>query len=141
MKTKYFLIFLVLLLSQISGNMAVAQRCLTFDYDANGNRVHRAVTNNCHEARDIEEVQENGEMEEITVYPNPTEGNFRIGLPYKDVLTHAYYILYDMTGMQIIEGRLNVDETEVDIGNMLDGVYLLKIILGEELFYKIIVKH
>lgn len=139
MKTKYFLIFLVLLLSQIS-HSAVAQKCLAFNYDADGNRVSRNVINNCLEMKDYLEAEENQEVADIIIYPNPTYGSFKIVMPQTVRYEYSYYLLYDLNGVLIVEKNL-AEETEVNIDNMPNGIYLLKIINGEETLSRIIVKH
>lgn len=141
MKTKYFLIFLVLLLSQVFGNMAAAQHCLVFSYDANGNRVQRIMTDNCNSIRDYDEVQETNGIDEMTVYPNPTEGNLRICFPTEMRKTYANYKIYDLNGVMLCESTINSDEMDVDLGAFPSGIYLLRIISGEDMYSRIIVKH
>ena len=139
MKTKYFLIFLVLLLSQNS-HSAIAQKCLSFNYDEDGNRISRNVINNCLEMKEYMDMEENQEVTDVSVYPNPTDGSFKIVMPQGISNEHSSYLIYDLNGVLIVEKKL-ADETDVDIGNMSNGIYLLKIISGEETFSKIIVKH
>lgn len=140
MKTKYFLVFLVLLLSQISGNYANAQKCLSFDYDADGNRIKRYVHNNCVEMKDNIEIDDNEEITEISVYPNPTEGILKIIMPENFTHEKSFCHIYDLNGVLIMEMCVT-DETIIDIGNMPSGIYLMKIISGDETFSKIILKH
>lgn len=140
MKTKYFLVFLALLLSQISMNYAVAQKCLLFKYDASGNRVNKNVINNCLEMKNIMEVVENHEVADVMVYPNPTEGKFKIITPENIINDHSCYILYDINGVLIKEGLLAY-ETGVEICDMPPGIYLLKIISGDDTFSKIVLKN
>lgn len=110
-----------------------------FDYDADGNRISRNVSDNCLEMKDYLEVEENQMVADVSVYPNPTDGSFRIIMPESIRNEHASYLIYDLSGVLLVEQALT-DETDVDIGNMPNGVYLLKIINGEETFSKIIVK-
>lgn len=141
MKTKYFLIFLVLILSLLYGKLACAQRCLTYAYDADGNRVQRAVTNNCDGAREIEEAQDMDEIMELTVYPNPTDGGFKIIMP-DDIMRHpAGYQLFDMNGVMMREDGIQGKDTNVDISDLPAGVYLVRIVSGEEVYIKIVLKH
>lgn len=140
MKTKYFLVFLVLLLSQITHNNANAQRCLSFNYDADGNRISKKVLVNCFETKDNLEVEENQEDTDFSVYPNPTNGSFKIIIPESIQNESVYCLVYDINGALIIETKLS-GETDVDIGNVPRGVYLLKIINGVETFSRIIVKN
>lgn len=141
MKTKYFLIFLVLLLSSAFGSEAIAQRCLEFRYDADGNRIKRTVNNNCYESKDMEVVQDVFDYDEVEVYPNPTYESFRIFMPDGKRIETACYEFFDMSGVLLLQNKLCNDETEVDIGKMPAGVYLLKIINGDEILTKMILKY
>lgn len=133
--------FLALVLSYLFGNEAVAQKCLNFRYDAGGNRVKKVLNHNCLMQRDMDDVQEQDAAVELTVYPNPTDGNFKIVIPKKIRHDKSGYKLYDMNGMLLLDDILRADVTEVDIGNCPSGVYLLRITNGEEEFSKIILKH
>lgn len=140
MNTKYFLVFLALLLSSVFNNEIYAQRCLVFKYDNDGNRIKRFVDNNCYETKNYEEVQEIVINEEIEVYPIPTNSciNIKLGDRLKD--DEACCELYDLNGVLIIEKSLFNKETEIDIGDLQIGVYLLKIFQGNDVISKIILK-
>ena len=140
MKTKYFLVFLALLLSSVFDNEIYAQRCLVFKYDNDGNRIKRFVDNNCFETKNREEVQEIVINEEIEVYPNPTNGciNIKLGDRLKDC--EVCCELYDVNGVLIIEKSFLNTVTELDIGELPVGIYLLKIIHGNDVISKIILK-
>ena len=138
MKTKYFLVFLVLLLPQFSNNV-FAQKCLIFNYDNDGNRIQRYVQDNCDEKRDYSADEANEIVTDVGVYPNPTDGEFTIMIPNSDD-TPACCYLYDFNGVLIMERTLDI-ETSINIEQMPPGVYFLKIVSGEETSSKIIVKH
>lgn len=140
MKTKYFLVFLALLLSPVFNNEMFSQRCLVFRYDNDGNRIKRFVDNNCDEIKFRDEVQEVAVNEDVAVYPNPTDGKIMIVLGDDSMYELANCELYDINGVLIIEQTLFKKETEVDIGNVPVGVYLLKVFAGNDEFTKIIVK-
>lgn len=140
MKTKYYLIFLVLLLSVNFNQRVFAQKCLVFRYDADGNRIKRTVSNNCNVMRDVFEVQEVVIEEEVKVYPNPTNGSFKVFMPECEKHETAYYKFYDMNGVLLFEDKLHDNETEIDIGNKPAGVYLLKITNGDDVITKIVLK-
>lgn len=139
---KYFMIFLVSVLSLFSAKEAAAQKCVTFKYDADGNRIKRAVVNNCYETKEMLDVQEVVEYKEVSVYPNPSNGKFRIVIPDElcDNYMNGFYKLYDMNGVVFLEKRLSGRETDVDIGMMPSGIYLVKIFIGEEVLSKVILK-
>ena len=140
MKTKYFLIFLVLLLSLAYNHKTFAQRCLVFGYDADGNRIHRTISNNCLEMRDVAEAQEVIIDDEMKVYPNPTDKIFKIVIPESFKHKQSYYKVFDLNGVLLLENGLYDKETKIDIGNYPSGVYLLKIFNGDDTISKIVLK-
>lgn len=141
MKTKYFLIFLALLLSFGFSNRLSAQRCLVFRYDADGNRISRTVSANCQETREFAEEQENSASnDEIVVYPNPNNGGFKLVMPENNIQANACFEIYDVEGQYVTGGILHQIETDIDIGNEPAGVYLLRIVNGEDVILKIVVK-
>ena len=140
MVKKCFLMFLALVLSYLFGNEAVAQKCLNFRYDADGNRVRKVLNYNCLIQRDMDDVQEQNAKVELTIYPNPTDGNFRIVIPKEIRHEKSCYKLYDINGMLLFDDVLHSDVTEVDVGNCPSGVYLLRITNGEDELSKIILK-
>ena len=139
MKTKYFLIFLAMLLSVVSLDKVQAQSCLVMEYDADGNRISRQVTTNCIEKRVIAEVQEIETYEDVSVYPNPNNGKFTVIVQDYIKQGAAYYEIYDVHGMMLLSGKLHENETEVDVGTVSAGVYLLRIKSGDDVISKIIV--
>ena len=140
MKKACFLMFLSLVLSGLSDNVAVAQKCLVFRYDADGNRIKKTPINNCVMNRDMMEVQDVADVDELLVFPNPNTGCFKIIIPQSIKHEQSYYKLYDLNGLLLHENRLSDNETEIDIGDRSAGVYLLKITNGDEELSKIILK-
>ena len=95
---------------------------------------------NCYEIKDFEEVQENEYVTDISVYPNPTDGSFKIKLTEDVFNENSHCLVYDLNGVLKTESLLS-EETDIDIGDMPDGVYILRIVCGDETFSKIILKH
>lgn len=140
MRTKYFLMFFVLALSSVFSCDAFAQRCLVFKYDADGNRTRRTVSENCGQLRDALEISEvTDNEEEMMVYPNPTSGIFKISMTKDFEEESSHYELYDVNGVMIMRNRLK-KETDIDIGGLPSGVYLLKIVSGDDVISRIILK-
>lgn len=85
-------------------------------------------------------TQEQIQKNEISIYPNPTTGAFKL----KTSLLNADYRLYNVLGQRVhIKGSLKAGITKlIDLSNLQDGVYLLKVNLDEDTFrtYKIIKK-
>lgn len=146
MKRKYYLIFLALLLLGGLITKAKAQECVVFEYDNTGNRILKAVADNCDKARDQMETQEIelqedvSQEDEIAIYPNPTDGDFKIVMPTYDSQMSPSYILYDLNGVIKQNGNINGGETEVDIGDLAAGVYFLRIVNGDDAVSKIVLK-
>lgn len=141
MDTKYYLIFLALLLSFVFSSKAWAQRCLVFRYDTDGNRISRMVTTSCNGARDVVEEQENVACDkEVKVYPNPTNGSFKVVVPESIKHDNSCYELYDINGVLILSGGIMEFETDIDIGNHPAGVYLVKITNGYDVITEIVLK-
>ncbi len=142
MKTKYFLIFPVLLLSCLFCKDLSAQRCLVFYYDSDGNRVQRFVTDNCEDNREYDEIQEFeiDKDENLTVYPNPTKGTFIITLPDNDISLSSTCVLYGINGVKLFECNICGKET-IDISEFPSGVYLLRVTNEVEVYTDVILKY
>ncbi|MBP5644214.1 MAG: T9SS type A sorting domain-containing protein [Bacteroidales bacterium] len=141
MKMKYYLIFLALLLSFGFNNKAFSQKCLTFKYDANGNRISRTINKFCQVGREVAEEQDEEPSDDaVKVYPNPTNGSFKVVLPENIRSDNAYYELFDVNGWLISNGNIYGDETDVDIGKYAAGVYLLRIKNGDDVISEIVLK-
>lgn len=132
--------FLAIAMPFVAYNKAYAQKCLVLDYDADGNRVYRYVVDNCLESKDVAEVRETEITDETGVFPNPNSGCFKIIVPVDKWDNNSYYELYDVNGVRIATDNLCDKVTDVDIGNMPAGIYLLKIIIGDDELSKIILK-
>jgi len=63
---------------------------------------------------------------EMSVYPNPAN-SYVILRVEKYNTTNLKFRLYDMSGMLIQENKVEGDETQVHLGNILPGTYLLKV--------------
>lgn len=70
---------------------------------------------------------------EITIYPNPSEGNFEIKLDNTDL---PYSIeIFSFSGQKVFE-KQNTTSSEIFTQNLSPGVYIIKIIKGEKTFLK-----
>lgn len=70
---------------------------------------------------------------QLKIYPNPTSGNFKILLENKQAIINAE--IYNMKGELIRRGS----DSEYNINNEAAGIYLLKVITGNQLFMQRIV--
>lgn len=62
---------------------------------------------------------------DLNVYPNPTKSN--ITITNKNSLAGKKYIITNLIGQTVITGKLNLDETIVNLETLKSGVYLLSI--------------
>lgn len=125
-----------------------AQSCISVKYDANGNRMQLMI-DDCGIKKDIikkemirTEISENGVIDEleyeddVLLYPNPSEGIVNLKT---NVELLSQYEIYNVKGLLICGGEF-LDTATIDIRNQPAGVYLLKVICGESVCSKIIVK-
>ena len=80
---------------------------------------------------------EYGDDSQVKVWPNPTEGKFKVhpqagGSKFKAEIQRVE--LVDIFGKVVVayEGLSDIDPIELDISNLPSGTYLLRILLGNE---------
>lgn len=72
----------------------------------------------------------------LNLFPNPSNGIFNI----KSEIDNGYYILNNMIGQKIQNGKINIGNNSIDLSNRVNGVYFLTIesTNGEIIRYKLI---
>lgn len=136
--TLHLLLLLAFLLPSVAN---VAQNAhVRFSYDANGNRISRTI-----EVKKIEENGKNVEEEndflalvkdrlgnaQVSVYPNPTEGKVTINMteiPANGITA----TLTTVTGAVIGNCRFKGLQHDFDLTGQPAGVYLLRLVAGDE---------
>ena len=68
-------------------------------------------------------VKENGLAAKVSVYPNPSNGMFKVSLPAGKAFTLE---VTDLTG-KVLQRQKTVGETELKLENQAKGIYLLKV--------------
>lgn len=143
MEWKYRKVFLMGLLCLVCQLKTFSQQCLYFKYDKTGNRVESYEGNCGDEYKELSRMiidkvsSENEGGQELSVYPNPHKGVFRIDMKDGD-LSSAIYQIYDNKGVLVKTDYL--DEREIDISNNPVGVYLLRVIKGESVRSMVVIK-
>jgi hypothetical protein len=144
MKWKYNLVFLFILSALALPEKLNAQHCLDFKYDKSGNRIEMFV-HDCgfeykEQTREMidEEISEENINEDLLVYPNPNKGSFMVDIKDNNEET-ASYLVFDATGTLVQKGECSINQM-VDITNNPAGVYLLRIIKGEYVYSRVVVK-
>ncbi|KFF05435.1 endonuclease [Flavobacterium reichenbachii] len=84
----------------------------------------------------IEEEVVVSESDEIIIYPNPSDGNFNIGLGNSE--TPFSIEIISFAGQKVFE-KENITSSEVSVQNLSSGIYVIKIIEGEKTTFKKII--
>lgn len=69
----------------------------------------------------------------FSIYPNPTNEILNISIAKEIDLTHAKISLVDISGRAILNQSINLAETTININHLPNGVYVLKLRLGDEI--------
>lgn len=146
---KRTLILLLLLGGLLSSYSVHAQNTVKFTYDNCGNRIKRTLQ--------LRKVEENGKNVEtknefvsyandsiggmtVSLFPNPTEG--RVMVSFSDNANATINAtLTTISGTIIERQRFVGNQHEFDLSSQPAGVYLLKLIFGDETRTWKIVKH
>lgn len=141
MKMKYLTIFLGLVLCLLQSKNSMAQHCISFDYDSHGNRIERVFYDGCDkDDKNVTDFVEAEIADELSLFPNPTKG--MVTLSFGNLLgeTSASYNIYDVNGLSVKSGNVESEETTLDVGGFLPGVYLIVINADRETFTRTFVK-
>lgn len=140
MKTKYlfFLIAIVALLLKISPAYSLGDTTYVYTYDASGNRTERVIdlTKSAQiqgnsSSTEKEQMIEEGLAEfNIKIYPNPTKGALKIEIPGLGN-EYARLAIYNNQGKLIIDKKVSKFVNEVNLSRYPSGMYILKILIGQ----------
>ena len=130
--------FLLLALAQIICTIAFSQTTkYVYSYDANGNRESRiiqeiflknatTVTDSILSSND-ETILENI----ITIYPNPTQGNLKVDFSNLNPEAKASLIVVDMQGRVILREENLQPSNNINLSNVSNGNYIMKIFIDK----------
>lgn len=145
MKSKKITLTLVLIFLGIT---TFSQTNISFLYDDSGNRTDRIidmsksaiVPGTLGENTEKELIGEIGDLS-VKIYPNPTTGRIKIEIaPFEKNSTGSIGV-YDMNGRLVLRQEYLSPVNAVDISNVQNGIYFLKLTFsGRTLEWKI-VKH
>lgn len=144
-KRKFLLLFYLALLPVVSS----AQDRIGYSYDASGNRVKReivmpvpkAMAKQQNFSSDNQSFSDMLRDHSIKIYPNPTKGALRICISGLKGTDKCSLEVYTTQGMQILAEKLKTDNTDINISNQPNGVYLLQITInGKSTTWKIVKK-
>lgn len=134
MKTKYRIIITALIcLHTIVGRAQTVK----FDYDNDGNvRQRKVLIMSVPKQKQATETpapvtQDLGEQK-ISLYPNPTRGEFLLSVQLLNNKETNSYSLYSLNGSLIAKEPISGNSTTVNISEYPKGIYLLDIFLGDK---------
>ena len=71
---------------------------------------------------------------EISVYPNPSQGKFRLELNNFQSSHRSSLEVYTLHGEKLYVFEIKNSISEIDLSNRASGIYLLKIFDGQKVF-------
>lgn len=138
------IIFLMGLLCLVSSEKLFSQRCFVMSYDKNGNRINFAITDCLGSLRGVEKSDKgenfsSNDQEDLSVYPNPNNGIFRIELKNEKKEDLLQMRVYDVRGT-LVKSESFTEVIDVDISDFASGTYILRITGIDEVRNVIVVK-
>lgn len=79
--------------------------------------------------------QETSALAEVSVYPNPVQGNY---LAVSESASTANYRIFTLIGQEIAAGK--VENNEIYVGSLTAGTYLVEFVINDETVVKRIIK-
>ena len=70
-------------------------------------------------------INENKQDNLFSVFPNPAQSVINVKADSK--LLGQVYSIYDNTGRVVLTGKLNSENTTIELGNLQGGVYMFRI--------------
>ena len=74
---------------------------------------------------DFTGLEENSEGALFSVFPNPAQSTINVKLDIK--LIGKVYSIYDNTGRVVLTGKVNSENTTIELGNLLGGIYMFSV--------------
>ena len=113
-----------------------ADNVINYNYDGSGNRTYseRAIIIRGADkgsGRKGNPMFDDLTNHKITIYPNPTEGNFNVEISDMESIEKASITIYSTTGTIVYTNDDPDASNEIDITQSPDGMYLLKIIVDD----------
>jgi hypothetical protein len=133
----YVLSLSLVLISILDGN---TQTTYQLKYDYAGNRTSRAVIDlksatisaDTIAAKQAEKPLEDliGDQK-IKIYPNPTKGLLQVQIPQTDEIPATLQV-FTLRGVLLHKANVVDEITEIDLSGQLAGMYILKILIGDQ---------
>jgi hypothetical protein len=96
---------------------------------------NNSVTQGIQQSYDISVVTAIENTSDITmnwiVYPNPTRNSIKLSIGSGD-FDKVHYRLFDINGRKILDNKIENEESEILMNNLVPSIYLLKVIRNEK---------
>ena len=129
-------------------NLLDAQNIVEYSYDENGNRTDRTLTitqlkrvvaDFPIDMSKLELSKPEDLNSSILIYPNPVRSTMNISISGYDNARKRSVFVYGITGRIYYRNEKTGNSTDVDLDFLEDGIYILRIVIDNEVFdYKII---
>jgi blue copper oxidase len=83
-------------------------------------------------------VKENGNEQNIILYPNPAKDRVSIKADFQ---SDATYSVFDLNGKLMLQGQFNQTNAEVSVSSLNDGIYFLQLLNGASITFHKLVKN
>ena len=75
-------------------------------------------------------ISDNYVLPEISLFPNPSEGRFRVTLNGTFIAGQSHVEVFNLAGKSVFRSELENAQTDLDLSDQAKGVYLLRLDLG-----------
>ena len=83
-------------------------------------------------------MKEDYELNQIQVYPNPTEGEIQVN--FKNDVVGSNFIFMDQIGKEVLKGRVSNEMMTINLDKLTQGVYFLSLENNSQTRVKIVKK-
>ena len=80
-------------------------------------------------------ISELDDEKQLSIFPNPAQNNFHVELPDQNFSLE----ISDPIGRKIYSQKNIFDKTEIDCGDLLDGIYFIRVAVKESTFSRKII--
>ena len=135
-KKDLFRLFVISLFISVFSVNAYADR-VVYSYDASGNRIQSQKQIRLRDAengsdQDTIPLRESLSSHRITIYPNPTKGQFSVEITGSAIPDNSSISIYNLQGSVIYQNDEPDILNEIDLSSQLNGIYMLRITIDSE---------
>jgi NADPH-dependent 7-cyano-7-deazaguanine reductase QueF-like protein len=75
-------------------------------------------------------VMESKQFKNLSIFPNPSNGKFQIGVGDVEIATDSYVQIFDAQGKLVYQSSISNSKSEIDLSNKPAGIYFVKVYNG-----------